>query len=232
MSYEEVVMPGGGVSKRPLHFIVLADCSGSMKADGKMQALNYSIASIISMLESWENEQDIAEVFVRVIGFADNAFWHIPELLPIKNFSWPALNFVEKGLTSMGAAFKLVATVLKPDQYPKRALRPLILLITDGQPTDIDEYDVGLKELLSTPAGNGAIRMAIAIGRLANYSYLERFINNPALPVLVADHPEQILTQLTKATLAMSKLVDPGADRGEIIEQVLGTASTRSEVNK
>jgi len=33
------LMPGGGVARRPLHFIVMGDCSGSMKGP-KMQALN------------------------------------------------------------------------------------------------------------------------------------------------------------------------------------------------
>src|SRR6201996_5032683 len=31
-------MPGGGISRRPLHFIILADCSGGMKGE-KIQAL-------------------------------------------------------------------------------------------------------------------------------------------------------------------------------------------------
>jgi hypothetical protein len=35
-------MPGGGVARRPLHFIVMADCSGSMKGE-KMQALSYAL---------------------------------------------------------------------------------------------------------------------------------------------------------------------------------------------
>jgi uncharacterized protein with von Willebrand factor type A (vWA) domain len=33
----QILMPGGGVARRPLHFIVMADCSGSMKGE-KMQA--------------------------------------------------------------------------------------------------------------------------------------------------------------------------------------------------
>jgi hypothetical protein len=32
------LMPGGGVARRPLHFIIMGDCSGSMKGP-KMQAL-------------------------------------------------------------------------------------------------------------------------------------------------------------------------------------------------
>ena len=33
------LIPGGGVARRPLHFIIMGDCSGSMKGP-KMQALN------------------------------------------------------------------------------------------------------------------------------------------------------------------------------------------------
>lgn len=37
------LMPGGGVARRPLHFIIMGDCSGSMKGP-KMQALNTALA--------------------------------------------------------------------------------------------------------------------------------------------------------------------------------------------
>jgi hypothetical protein len=39
------IMPGGGISRRPLRFFILAGCSGSMKTDGRMQALSFAIAS-------------------------------------------------------------------------------------------------------------------------------------------------------------------------------------------
>ena len=32
--------PGGELSSRPLHFMWICDCSGSMNMDGKIQALN------------------------------------------------------------------------------------------------------------------------------------------------------------------------------------------------
>ncbi len=46
-------MPGGGVARRPLHFIVMADCSGSMKGE-KMQALNYALRSMLPHLVASE----------------------------------------------------------------------------------------------------------------------------------------------------------------------------------
>lgn len=38
------VMPGGGVVRRPLHVIMLADCSGSM-AGPRIQALKFAIGA-------------------------------------------------------------------------------------------------------------------------------------------------------------------------------------------
>ena len=38
-----MAFPNVRLSNRPLHFIYLCDCSGSMAAQGKMQALNQAI---------------------------------------------------------------------------------------------------------------------------------------------------------------------------------------------
>ncbi|HXI19313.1 MAG TPA: tellurium resistance protein, partial [Chloroflexota bacterium] len=35
--------PGGELATRPLHFIWITDCSGSMKSSGKIQSLNTAI---------------------------------------------------------------------------------------------------------------------------------------------------------------------------------------------
>jgi uncharacterized protein with von Willebrand factor type A (vWA) domain len=51
-------MPGGGISRRPLDFIILADCSASMRGE-KIQALNYAIASMMPHLAAWERDQII-----------------------------------------------------------------------------------------------------------------------------------------------------------------------------
>jgi uncharacterized protein YegL len=216
MTNSITIMPGGGISRRPLHFFILADCSGSMKVDGKMQALNFAIASMLPHLATWENEQEQAQVLVRAIAFADRAEWHVADPLPIAGARWRPLRHVEKGLTFMGAAFRLVAEALQPGQLETRALRPAILLITDGKPTDPAEFDAGLRALFATPAGRGAIRLAVAIGRLANSEYLTRFIDDPSVPVLVADSVEQITLQLMTASLAVGRLSEVGADRGAI----------------
>jgi uncharacterized protein YegL len=218
-------MPGGGISQRPLHFFILADCSGSMKAEGRMQALNFAIASMLPHLAAWEKDQEQAQVLLRAVAFADKAQWHIADPLPVAGARWVPLQVVDKGLTFMGSAFRLVAEALAPGRLETRALRPVILLITDGKPTDPEEFEAGLRVLFGCRAGQSAIRLAVAIGRGANSVYLARFINDPAVPVLVADSVEQITAQLMTASLAVSRLSEVGVDRDAVISRLIQPAA-------
>ena len=43
--------PGGELATRPLHFIWIADCSGSMAVDGKIQSLNTAIKEAIPSMQ-------------------------------------------------------------------------------------------------------------------------------------------------------------------------------------
>ena len=58
------IMPGGGISRRPLDFFILADCSGSMTGE-KIQALNFAIADMLPHLAIWERDQEQAAMRVR-----------------------------------------------------------------------------------------------------------------------------------------------------------------------
>jgi hypothetical protein len=91
-------MPGGGISRRPLHFIILADCSGGMKGE-KIQALNFAIADMLPYLAAWERDQEQAQVFIRAIAFATEPWWHIAEPQPVAQLGWKPLRPVPKGLT-------------------------------------------------------------------------------------------------------------------------------------
>ena len=217
-----VRMPGGGVSRRPLHFIILADCSGGMKGE-KMQALNYAIADMMPHLADWEHDQEQAQVFVRAVAFATEPRWHIPEPVPVASMRWKPLQPVPKGLTNMGSAFALVAEALAPDRIERRALRPALLLITDGLATDPPgRFEAGLATLMAQPAGRAALRLSIAIGRDAQSDALNRFIGDPNVPVLVANGTEDIADRLVAASLAVSRMSEVGADRTAVARRLFG----------
>jgi uncharacterized protein YegL len=217
----DTLMPGGGVARRPLHFIVMADCSGSMKGE-KMQALNYALRSMLPHLVTWERDQLQAQLLMRVLKFATVPQWHVGEPLPVADLiaSWQNLEYVYQGRTNMGAAFREVSDALGPDKLERRALRPAILLITDGLPTDPPgEFEAGLGALASTAAGRASLRVAVAIGRDANSEPLNRF-RSPDAPILVADSTDDIVDRLVAASIAVSRMSEEGADR-EALAQTL-----------
>jgi uncharacterized protein YegL len=215
-------MPGGGISRRPLHFIILADCSGGMKGE-KIQSLNFAIADMMPHLAAWERDQEQAQVLVRAVAFATEPRWHIREPVPVAQIRWKPLQPVAKGLTNMGPAFAMVANVLAPEQLAHRALRPALLLITDGMSTDPPGgLQAGLDALMSQPAGRAALRLAVAIGRDAQSDALNNFIGDPSVPVLVADSTEDIADRLVAASLAVSRMSEVGADRSALARSLLG----------
>jgi uncharacterized protein YegL len=215
-------MPGGGISRRPLHLIILADCSGGMKGE-KIQALNYAIADMLPHLEEWEQDQEQAQVFIQAIAFATEPRWHIAEPVPVAGIRWKPLQSVPKGLTNMGAAFALAAQAVAPGQIERRALRPALLLITDGLATDPPgAFESGLATLMEQPAGKAALRLSLAIGRDAQSDSLNRFIGDPSVPVLVADSTEDIADRLVAASLAVSRMSESGADRGAVARNIFG----------
>lgn len=218
----QILMPGGGVARRPLHFIVMADCSGSMKGE-KMQALNYALRSMLPHLLSWEGDQLQAQLLIRVLAFATRPRWHVPDPAPVAALStrWRDLEFVHQGLTNMGPAFQTIAEVLGPGRLERRALRPAILLITDGQPTDPSGgFESGLAALLGSAAGRSSLRLAVAVGRDANSAPLNRF-RSPDAPVLVAESIDDIVDRLVTASIAVSRMSEVGADRSALAERLL-----------
>jgi len=215
------LMPGGGIARRPLHCFILADCSGSMKGE-KIQALNFAISDMLPHLAAWERDQEQAAVFIRAIAFATEPTWHVSEPTPPSALRWSPLASVPRGLTNMAPAFEMVAEALAPGQLERRALRPALLLVTDGLPTDPPErFDGALQKLLSLRAGRAALRLAVAIGRDAKSEALTRFIGDPTVPVLVADSTDEIAERLVVASLAVSRMSEMGADRQAIASQLL-----------
>jgi uncharacterized protein YegL len=217
----ETLMPGGGVARRPLHFIVMADCSGSMKGE-KMQALNYALRSMLPHLVDWERDQLQAELLIRILSFASSPQWFVADPVPVAQLSarWRSLEYVPMGRTNMGPAFRAVAEVLTPERLERRALRPAILLVTDGLPTDPPGgFESGLASLLEIAAGRSALRLAVAIGRDANSEPLDRF-RSPEVPVLVADGTDEIADRLVTASIAVGRMSEVGVNRNALAEQL------------
>ncbi|MDX9953662.1 MAG: VWA domain-containing protein [Anaerolineae bacterium] len=181
--------PGGELATRPLHFIWIADSSGSMSQDGKIQALNTAIHEAIPHMQKVADENPNAQVLVRALKFSNGAQWHISQPTDVADFRWTDLE--AEGVTDMGKALSMVAEQLTIPPMTDRALPPVLVLISDGQPTD--DYKKGLQELMDQPWGKKAVRIAIAIGTDADLDVLQKFIGNPEILPLQANNPESLV---------------------------------------
>ena len=164
--------PNVRLANRPLHFIYLCDCSGSMAAQGQMQALNQAIRQSLPGMARVARDNPEARVLVRAVAFADQASWHISEPTPVEDLHWRDLQ--ASGCTAMGAALRLVAEQLHTPPMEERALPPVLVLISDGQPTD--DFDAGVARLMQEPWAQKAVRLAIALGHDADLEVLQQFI--------------------------------------------------------
>src|SRR3954471_14342689 len=97
---------GGDIAARPLHFIWLLDVSGSMAADGKMQALNVAVREAVPHLAQAAQSNPGAQLLGRAVAFGPSVRWVIPQPTPIESFRWVDLEPEVRGLTELGLAIR------------------------------------------------------------------------------------------------------------------------------
>jgi uncharacterized protein YegL len=191
-------LPGGPIATRPLHFIFIADCSTSMAGD-RIQSLNHAIREAIPHMREVAKGNPNAEVLVRAIKFASGASWHVSQPTPVDGFDWQDLN--ASGETYMGRALVLVTEALKSPPMPERALPPVLVLVSDGDPTD--DFESGLRALMAEPWGKKAVRLAIAIGENIGTTRLQQFIGHAELQPLRANNAEDLVKYIRWASTAV-----------------------------
>lgn len=202
------MLPGGPIASRPLHFIWILDCSGSM-GGSKIAELNFAIREALPAMQDTANQNPNAQVLVRVVTFSTGARWHVSTPTPVANFTWSDVS--AHGVTDMGKALSMVAEQLKIPPMTDRALPPVLVLVSDGQPTD--DFSKGLKALMDQPWGKRAVRLAIAVGRDADLGVLTRFIDSPELTPLVARNAPALVSFIRWASTAVLKAASAPASR-------------------
>jgi uncharacterized protein YegL len=193
-------LPGGPVATRPLHFIWILDTSSSMYGS-KIQSLNFAIKEAINPMRQTAADNPNAQVLVRAVTFSTGARWHLTTPTPVASFQWTDVS--ASGVTDMGKALKLVAEQLKIPPMSDRALPPVLVLISDGQPTD--DFGSGLKELMAQPWAKRAVRLAIAVGVDADKGVLSKFIGHSELKPLEANNSSALVDYIKWASTAVLK---------------------------
>lgn len=178
---------------------------------GKIQVLNNAIRQTLPLMRKAAEENPNAQVFVRAVKFSDGAQWHVSQPTPVDDFQWTDLS--ADGVTDMGKALSLVAAQLKIPPMSDRALPPVLVLISDGQPTD--DFSSGLKQLMEESWGKKAVRIAIAVGQDADEEVLQKFIGHPELKPLSANNPEQLVNRIKWVSTAVLRSVSSPASQSK-----------------
>jgi uncharacterized protein YegL len=153
---------------RRLPVYLLLDCSGSMAGE-PIESVRQGVRALLADLRG--DPQALETAYLSVITFANTAQQVCP-LTELMSFQDP--NLSAGGGTSMGAGLKLLEDCLenevhKPTPTQKGDWKPLVFLMTDGQPTDT--WEPQADRLKSRKLGNV---IACAAGCGANSTLLKR----------------------------------------------------------
>lgn len=184
---------------RPLPVIIMADVSGSMSINGKIEALNQSIQDMLASFS--EESRHKAEIHVSIVTFGGMVQKHV-ELAPAHQVSLSA-PLTATGGTPLGEACRVVQAMLEDkEMIPSRAYRPVIVLASDGYPTD--DYKAAFNDLVNSERGQKATRLALAIGGDADEELLSNFNNDLEAPLFHASTASEINRFFRAVTLSVA----------------------------
>lgn len=185
-----------------LPFYILCDESGSMDANGGIDAVNRGLPELHATIAGDPLVSDKCRI--GLITFSDIA----EELLPLSNLSdvQAMPGCTAKGMTNYGEAFNLLRVVISRDIANMKSqgiqvYRPAVFFITDGEPTD--DWEANHRALTDKNVNTQAPHI-IAFGVAGA---------NPAVIGKIG----------TKAAFIANQGVDPGNALKEILKSLTNT---------
>ena len=207
--FEGFVMP----KAKMLPVFLLLDVSGSMSLDNKMDELN---GSVREMITTFKEEQAVqAEINVSIITFG-SVVEKICDLTPATELQFTDL--LPGGVTKMGAAFDLAKEIIEnKDKLPKNSYRPVIVLVSDGEPYDPEDpgnrkFKNQLDSFVNLGRSAKCDRWALAIGADADVNMMQEFINHPEKKVCFVEDAADIhkfFRFISSSTIQRSKSANP-----------------------
>ena len=159
---------------RRLPVYLLLDCSGSMMGE-PIEAVRQGVKALLSELKG--DPQALETAYLSVITFDSSARQVIP-LTELMQFQEPELK--ASGATALGGALNVLmecvnSEVRKSSETQKGDWRPLVFILTDGAPTDVEAFGQAAQALKGMKAAN---IVACAAGSRADTTYLRQFTEN------------------------------------------------------
>lgn len=195
---------------RRLPVYLLLDCSGSMTGE-PIEAVRQGVKALLSELKG--DPQALETAYLSVITF-DSSARQISPLKELMLFKEPQLS--AGGATALGGALEVLIDcinneVRKSTETQKGDWRPLVFILTDGAPTDIETFNNAVVKLKSVKAAN---IIACAAGSNADTTYLKQITESVLMMnTLSAGDMAQFFAWVSSSVKMSSKSLDavPGA---------------------
>ena len=176
MSLLEEITPS---PRKVMTLFYLVDTSGSM-CGSSIGTVNAAMEECIPMLKEVAQANDDAEIKVAIMQFSSGCSWITPATGPVglDDIIWNDLQ--AGGLTEFGTALIELDKKLSRNEFLKSqtgAYAPVILLLSDGGPTD--NWEVGLNKIKQNNWFKHAIKIAIDIESGSDRRVLAEFTGNP-----------------------------------------------------
>lgn len=219
------------VPRKVLTLFYLVDTSGSMSGS-KIAALNTAVRETLPIIEEISSNNSDSKIKIAVLEFSSGCEWMYPTPKEIEDFEW--IDLQASGLTSLGEAYENLSQKLSQShgfmQEASGAFAPVILLLSDGVPTDDTEH--GLQKLKANKWFNVATKVAIAIGNDTRTQTLVDFTGNDeaVLTVHTIDELKKIIRMVSvTASRVNSKTTSVGKDAPNKADETIN--SIKDDIN-
>ena len=217
--------------RKVMTLFYVVDTSGSMMGD-KIGAVNSAMEeAIVSDLPEISAANDDAEIRLAIMQFSSGCSWITPSSGPIGIGEVVWTDLQANGLTDLGAACLELDSKLSRTgflQSQTGAYAPVILLFSDGGPTD--NWENGLARLKENNWFKHAIKIAIAIGDDADKAVLSKFTGTIESVITVHDK-NTLKTLIRKVSVRASEfqshskqttdvMTTPEEDSAQIVRDV------------
>lgn len=163
------------IEPRRLPIYLLIDTSCSMKGN-LIESVKLGIKDMLNTLRN--NPFDLETAHISIITFGRHVEQLLP-LTPIDNVQVPEINTDEYGHTHIGAALEMLLEkvdkeVIKCTLEQRGDYKPILFILTDGQPTDITLFN---RMVANVKAKHFQRIICYALGPIAKTEYLRRLTN-------------------------------------------------------